>query len=140
MFFIEYQDQQDPNQQKYFSFNWASERKEEIGELVGFQTEVVYPSIYEHGSAYYKTVRDFLSLDLPLACEYLEWNDKIIISYYLRSGNEFERNLLLLVKGTKEWKILQDEQIKGFSAGSFFVYEGQLIFVKNRNEVCIYTL
>ncbi|MEP1032750.1 hypothetical protein [Ekhidna sp.] len=139
LYFVEYKDHQDPNLQEYFSLDWMSGEVKQIETIPVKGNHVLQPSIYEHGSDYYKTVAEFLALDLPLSCEYLEWNDKIIISYYLRSGNDYERNLLLLQNANKEWKVLQDSQMKGFSPGAFFVFRDQLIFIKDRNEVCVYT-
>ncbi|WP_436517237.1 hypothetical protein [Ekhidna sp. To15] len=139
LYFIEYQDEHDPNQNAYFSLSWRDGRKEPITKIPTFGHSIQYPSIYEHGTEYHKTVSEFLSLELPHSCEYLEWNDKIIISYYLRSGNVFDRYLLLLQNGEKEWKVCQDTGMKGFSPGAFFVFQGQLIFIKDQNEVCVYT-
>lgn len=136
--FVEYQDQSDPTKQKYFILDWESLAKTYV-EGVETGENLTHPFTYEHGSEYFKTVAAFLSLELPLSCEYLEWDDKIIISYYLRSGNGFDRYLLLLKDGEKQWKVTQDEGMKGFSPGAFFVFEDQLIFIKDRNEVCVYT-
>lgn len=139
LYFIEYQDAHNPNQHVYFSMGWNSQSRKSIEQLPPFNSDIYYPSIYEYGSRYHKTVSDFLSLELPHSCEYFEWNDKIIISYYLRSGNAFDRYLLLLAHGVKEWKICQDTQMKGFAPGAFFVFQDQLIFIKDQNEVCVYT-
>ena len=139
IYFVEYKDQNDPAKQHFFSFNWTSGYKGHLEQVPHFKESLIHPNIYEQGSDYHKTVAEFLALELPLSCEYLEWNDKIIISYYLRAGNEFDRHLLLLKKGAKEWKIRQDNRMKGFSLGAFFVFNNQLIFIKDRNEVCVYT-
>lgn len=139
LYFVEYKNEKDPNLQTYFTLDWGSREKKELDTVPKIDSTFYQPSIYEHGSDYHKTVSQFLSLDLALACEYLEWNDKIIISYYLRSDNAFERYLLLLHQGAKVWKICQDNQMRGFSPGSFFVFEEQLIFIKDQNEVCLYT-
>ena len=140
LYFIEYVDQHDPTKYQYIRLDWAGGAKDIIEEpKEGKNDALRYPYIYEHGSEYFKTVIDFLSVDSPLSCEYLEWEDKIIISYYLRSGNKFERHLILLKDGQKVWKLKQDGEINGFSSGAFFVFQNQLIFIKDLNEVCIYT-
>ncbi|WP_370089647.1 hypothetical protein [Ekhidna sp.] len=138
LYFVEYRDQNDPTNKKYFKLSWDDGNREGIEELPNLKKELKHPHIYEHGGSYHKTVADFLSMELPLSCEYLEWDDKIIISYYLRSGNGFDRFILLLQDGKKVWKVKQDEQMKGFSSGSFFVFQEQLIFIKDRNEVCVF--
>lgn len=101
-------------------------------------SSIIQPTIYEPTSDYFKTVGDFLGLDLPCSCEYLEWSNKIILSYYLRSGKVFDRHLLVLRDGKKLIKEVQDAEMKGFASGSFFVLNNQLIFVKNRNEIFVY--
>ncbi len=138
LFFVEYLNQNDPNQIQKFSYDWEN-AEHAIIESFEVNEIFIHPSVYEHGTDYHKTVAKFLSLELPLACEYLEWKEKIIISYYIRSGREFIRYLLLINDGEKVWKIQQDDQMKGFSPGSFFVFNDQLIFIKDRNEVCVYT-
>ena len=139
LYFVEYKNEKDPNLKAHFSLRWGTGEKKKLETIPAIDHTFFQPSIYEHGSDYHKTVSQFLSLDLALACEYLEWNDKIIISYYLRSDNAFKRHLLLLHNKEKVWKVCQDSQMKGFSPGSFFVFEEQLIFIKDQNEVCLYT-
>lgn len=138
LFFVEFQDQNDPNQMQNFSYDWDNGEYTPVNSFE-LNENFIHPSIYEHGTDYHKTVAEFLSLELPLACEYLEWKEKIIISYYIRSDREFIRYLLLINEGEKVWKIQQDDQMKGFSPGAFFVFNDQLIFIKDRNEVCVYS-
>lgn len=139
LYFVKYLDQSDPTQQSFFSLDFESGVKTELEHLPEFSSPARHPEVYEHGSDYFDTVSKFLSLELPVSCEYLEWQNKIIISYYLRSANGFDRYLLLLENGEKIWKVKQDEEMKGFSSGAFFVFNNQLIFIKDRNEVCVYT-
>jgi len=139
LYFVEYPEANDPSKQSFFQLDFSTENRKSIRDLPkGDSLAVMYPQLYESGSAYFQTVASFLSLDLPLSCEYLEWNDKIIISYYLRSDDGFDRYLLVLRGGEKAWKIRQDVGMKGFSPGAFFVFKSQLIFIKDQNEVCIY--
>ncbi len=138
--FIEYLDKLDPTKFRFIQLDWETGETQSVEEFMHANRSTVnHPYIYEHGSDYFRTVMDFLSIDSPLSCEYLEWGDKIIISYYLRSVTKFERYLLLLKDGKKVWKVKQDEEMNGFSSGSFFVFQDQLIFIKDLNEVCIYT-
>jgi hypothetical protein len=138
-----YTDRNDPNSQINSRIPLKSgngDKSEEIMDLPSNNRQLTYPSLYENGTEYHKMVSDFLGLALPLSCEYLEWNDKIIISYYLRSDDAFDRFLLLLDNGKKEWKLHQDQKMKGFSPEAFFIHDNELIFIKDLNEVCIYTL
>lgn len=140
LYLLKYKDRNDPNSQVNLKISLKSKNNDptEVERIPSIVSQVVYPFLYESGTEYHKMVSDFLGLELPLSCEYLEWNDKIIISYYLRSDNEFDRYLLLLDNGKKEWKLHQDHKMKGFSSESFFIHNDQLIFFKELNEVCIY--
>lgn len=144
MYFTKYMDRSDPNSQLYLRIpvnGGGVGDFEEVQEIPLIEEQsITYPTLYESGTNYHKTVSDFLGLELPLSCEYLEWGQKIIISYYLRSENEFDRYLLLLDNGKKEWKLHQDHKMNGFSSGAFFIHNDQLLFFKELNEVCIYTL
>lgn len=140
LYFIKYTDRNDPNSQVTISITKSKNQIDEVLEIPYREDNIIQPSLYENGTEYHKMVSDFLGLELPLSCEYLEWKDKIIISYYLRFGNEFDRYLLLLDNGRKEWKLQQDHNMKGFSPEAFFVMNDQLIFFKELNEVCTYTL
>lgn len=139
VFAIEYLDKHDPTQHQFIRFRLDDSEYETVDKIDGGEELTDTPHIYEVGTEYHRTVSSFLGLELPLSCEYLECADKIIISYYLRSEKGFDRFLLVLEDGKKVFKLKQDEKMKGFSSGAFFVLENQLIFIKERNEVCFYT-
>ncbi|MFK7952064.1 MAG: hypothetical protein AB8B73_04405 [Ekhidna sp.] len=140
LYFTKYKDRSDPNSKAFFKAVLGGKQAVEVDETPLSNTEVKYPTLYEVETPHHQTVSDFLGLDLPLSCEYEEWENKIIISYYLRSDNAFDRFLLLLDNGKKEWKLHQDRRMKGFSPGAFFIHQNQLIFFKELNEVCTYPL
>lgn len=127
----------DPNSAHYFEYDLKDMSKNQIAEVPAERNKVVEPALYSVGSENHQLVKNFLSLDLELPCEYFEIADFIIISYYLRSGSGFDRVLLVLKNGQKWFKVTQDNDMKGFSDGAFFVVGHKLIFVRNRNEVCI---
>lgn len=140
LFTSEYQDKNDPNRKTYFK--WLDKGKADVshGEIPAIAVDAIKPSIYELGTPYHKTVSNFLSLEIPCSCEYLEIGNKIIMSYYLRSGKKLDRFLLLLEDGKKVIKEVQDSGVHGFAPGAFFAIDDKLLFVKNRNEICIHTL
>jgi len=139
IYLVTYHNQQDPADHSIIQIHASDLSRQEVQELPNWHEKSIHPFVYESDTEYHKTVSDFLSLEQPLSCEYLEWNDKIIISYYVRSENVFDRYLLLLKDGNKELKVCQDQGMKGFAPGAFFVFENQLIFIQDRNEVCVYT-
>ena len=140
LYTVRYTDQNDPTVQQYVRYALKADLSEEVEVLPSLQFAHRTPELYELDSEHHRTVARFLSLELPLACEYTEIQENIIISYYLRSDNGFSRFLLLLTRGKKAWKIQQDRSMKGFSSGAFFVVNDRLIFIRERNEVCIYDL
>lgn len=140
LYTVKYKDQHDPTHHQFHQIDLRSGSKSEVKELPSIDALATESHVYEPESAYHTLVADFLGLELPLSCEYLELDNYIIISYYLRSENDFDRFLLLLKDGKKELKVHQDRSMKGFSPGAFFVYDNQLIFIKDRNEVCIHPL
>lgn len=127
----------DPTSAQYFEYDLKDMSKNHIAEVPADANHLIEPALYPAGSDSHQMVKNFLSLDLELPCEYFEIADFIIISYYLRSGSGFERILLVLKNGQKWLKVTQDQDMKGFSDGAFFVVGRKLIFVRNRNEVCI---
>ena len=140
LYYTQYEDRRDPNLKLFFKATWDGKSKKEVEKIPFSETQMSLPSLYEVGTDHHKTVSDFLGLELPLSCEYMEWQKKIIISYYLRSDVAFDIFILLLDKGNKESKLHQDHQMKGFSSGAFFIHNDRLIFFKELNEVCIYDL
>ena len=140
LFIAEYRDGNDPSNQLFFKLKDGI--REEINEedIPYKKVAIQYPFLYGQGSDHFKTVCEYLGLALPLSCEYMETGGKIILSYYLRSANGFDRYLLLLENGEKVWKELQDSGTKGFASGAFFVLDNNLFFVKNKNEICTYPL
>lgn len=136
---IQYEDQHDPSNYRFRCFDLDNQSVEILKNQPEIAHNAVEPFLYEMESDHHKTVSQFLSLELTTSCEYMEFDDYIIISYYLRSEKGFDRFLLLLKAGQKLWRVKQDGNMKGFASGSFFVVRNTLIFVRERNEVCIYT-
>ena len=137
---ISYNDQNNPSDHQFYRIDRSTGERAKLDSIPEVYVSAVLPQLYEHGTAHHKTVSEFMGLELPFACEYIELNDYIIISYYLRSENGFDRFLLCLKGGEKKWKLKQDAGVKGFSPGAFFVLKNQLIFIRERNEVCFYNL
>ena len=138
---IKYLDQKNPSDHIFSAINVNTGEVTEMENAPPVVDHpVTTPFLYEQGTEYHQTVSDFLAIELPTSCEYLEWGNKIIVSYYLRSKIGFDRYLLFLSDSEKQWQISQDRDVKGFSDGAFFVYKDNLIFIKNRNEVCVYPM
>lgn len=139
LFLVQYLDPNDPNEQTYFKYVWSDGSLQKQEKPFFEEEELLLPQIYLHGTEHHQTVAKYLKKQLPLSCEYLEWNGHVIISYYLRLENKFERHLLILKDGLTKAELLQDREVKGFSPGAFFVIDEQLIFIREQHEVCFYT-
>ena len=135
---LKYEDPGDPTKNTLWVLNVNFGSRTQVDKVLETNEEVIHPYVYEQGTEYHQLVSNFLSMDLPLSCEYLELENKIIISYYLRSERGFDRFLLVIDSdGKLQNKVKQDHEMKGFAPGSFFVWNSKLIFVKDGNEVGI---
>ncbi len=91
-----------------------------------------FPLQFDRGSSSHHMVADFLETEpekLP-SVEYLEYQDHIIICYYVRLGTKFARKLLILKGDSELCHLVIDEEMSGFAAGSFFVQDQTLIYVE----------
>ncbi|MEM0940867.1 MAG: hypothetical protein AAF600_04830 [Bacteroidota bacterium] len=140
LYSLEYKNVDDPTLKVLKRININTKKVKIIDALPVLNRHIKEALLFKLDSQGHQTIADYLALKLELSCEYLEFTNNIVISYYLRSGEAFDRFLLLIKDGKKKWKVRQDHQMKGFSSGAFFVVEGKLVFVKDRNEVCIYSL
>lgn len=110
-------------------------------------TEARLPSApvqYLEGSNHFDTVRTFLERKLNLkavaALEYLEYNEQILISYYVTEKDLANYLIVLDQSGSVRLHEKLDEHLKGIGLDTFFVLSGCLIFVKNREELVSYFL
>lgn len=137
-FISEYMDQNDPTHKKVYQLSGREKVEIDVARIPDLEVEIMSPYLYEVGTEYHQITSTFLSLSLPLSCEYLEFKGNIIMSYYIRSGKVYDRYILIIKEGKKVFKEKQDTGIAGFAAGAFFGLNNSIIFIKNRNEICIY--
>jgi hypothetical protein len=104
---------------------------------------VVYPVVYHAGTQYHSTLAAFIKSrkghEAAGHIEYLELQEKIIMSYYFRSDKGLANFLLMLDKNGEE--LLYETLGLNFVAlgwNSFFVCYQSLVFVKNKTELNIY--
>ena len=140
LYISKYEDQKDPNRKRYYRLGESEASEIQFNDVPDAKVEITQPSIFDLGSESLSTVEKYLSKQLPLPCEYFEKEQKIIMSYYLRSKEAFSRYLRYLDGTEVILDCIQDESMKGFASGSFFVLSNRLIFVRNRNEIVVYTI
>jgi hypothetical protein len=113
--------------------NIAAEERRQVG-----------PVQYLEGSNHFETVRTFLERKLNFkavaALEYLEYNNQILISYYVTEKGLANYLIVLDQSGSVRLHEKLDEHLKGIGLDTFFVLSGCLIFVKNREELVSYFL
>lgn len=102
--------------------------------------EIRFPEQFPADHSHFKTVAQFLhqtwGYQAVEGLEYLEHKALVLISYYLYTDQKLE-NYILVMKDDGE-VIFQDclgTQLSGIALDTFFIYEEQLIFVKQKNEI-----
>lgn len=113
------------------------------------QTEETLPLLrplqYVDGHPYFATVQTFLAsrfnLSVVHALEYLEASSLIFISCYSQDENGLTNDFLVL---STDGKLLLREifgtHLKGIGQDTFFIYDGSVIFVRNRGELISYRI
>lgn len=104
------------------------------------QPESGIPTLYLPDTEGFQMIAQFLNQSIVLGCEYLEQDGWIIIGYYSAFDKNFERKLLILENGKEVLHEVQDTEMSGFAAGSFFTFQNRLIFIKKKTEINIYEI
>ena len=105
---------------------------------------VIRPFQYEEGTAHFDTVKQFMQTRLgvsPVAIiEYLEVKSLIFVSVF--QNKEGLANFLYVIQANGD--VLMEEQLgthlKGVALDTFFIFSGNLIFVKNKNVLISYKI
>lgn len=107
-------------------------------------TTSIFPVVYHQGTEAFNKVSKFLmtrGIEAAESLEYLETEDHILVTYYLRENKKLSRHVYVM---NREGKLLLnrqlDENMEGVVFQSFFTYKNLLIFVENRNELHVYQL
>jgi hypothetical protein len=101
---------------------------------------MVLPFHYAEESPYFQTVKHFLkefaSLDLVGACDYLEHNNLIIISAHQKVEQNLSNALYVF---NSSGNLLMTEILaahsKGLASDTFYIVNEELIFVKEKREI-----
>ncbi len=107
--------------------------------------KLLLPFRYINDSTHFKTVSNYLlstyAVQAMHVIEYLEYQGLIFISFYVQ-GEEHMNNRLLVIddEGQEEFQVTLGENLKGISDNTFFLFNGNLIFVDNRNQFFNYLI
>lgn len=104
-----------------------------------------YAFHYVESSDYFATVNKFLASILNIsivgAVDYFQYEGGVVISYYTQKGKHLVNKLLVL--NLKKDILLEEtlgEELTGISDNTFFIYDDNLIFVKEKCNFFIYPL
>lgn len=105
---------------------------------------VIRPFQYEQDTAHFNTVRDFLELKCGIKAvvnlEYLEFESLIIASVFVKEQDLANYLYVFTAEGNVVLKELLGRDLKGVGLDTFFIFSGQLIFVKNKCELLSYKI
>ncbi len=99
-----------------------------------------YPESSPHFPTIFKFLYHLINIEAQNGVDYLEVNDKIIFSYYIYRGNQFQ-NYLLVTNQNK--KILLHDFIaesEGIGIDTFSIKSDILLYVKNQNQLIGYEI
>ncbi len=117
--------------------------KAKVVEQVG--SHVLYPLHYDLESPHFETVKSFIVSHFNIkavgACDYLEVEDLIIISWFYSEGNTLA-NVISVIDS--DGKIVVEEKLgtglDAYASDTFFVLKNRLIFVVNKTQLVVYEL
>ena len=99
----------------------------------------LYPSQSQHFTWFEKFISQVTSHKPELCCEYLELENRLIISYYFFEGDVLVNNLLV---ANDAGEVIESfplgKNLKGIGKDTFFVVENNLIFISDKNTLHIY--
>lgn len=109
------------------------------------RTDVYKPVRYTEGTSHYETVKRFVeqkaSMEISRGVEYLEWENRILLSVYLEQGGKLANYLLVFDReGEKLMEEKLGENLPGLGTDTFFILTGCLFLVKNKSELAAYVL
>lgn len=106
---------------------------------------LTYPLHYVEGTDYFETCKTFLynrlRLEAVKAIEYLEIENKIIISFYSNEVDNMVNYLLVTdLSGEIVFNEIIQRNINAIGLQTFFIVKNQVIFVKEKNEIFSFDL
>ncbi len=105
-----------------------------------------FPLLYKEGEAYFEQVKQFLMAQLPSepigAIEYAETADFLFCAYYEKDDAEKLQCKLAVfdLEGNMYLHETLGSGLTGIGSDSFFIFGGNLYFIRNRSSFVIYSL
>ncbi|NMM50543.1 DUF4905 domain-containing protein [Marinigracilibium pacificum] len=106
---------------------------------------LIFPVQYPEGTEYFNDINEFLSLKSIKPCvgavEYLETERFILISGYERIDKFFKHKLYIFdEEGSLLKEILLEKAGKGLSKDPYFIFNGKLFVIEDKNTISIYAV
>ena len=109
-------------------------------------SSIVNPNYYSIDNKYFEKIAHFIQhlndgLIAEEALEYLEYNGKIITSFYAKKAEKFV-NYISVVSEDGEVLLLEElgRELNAVSADTFFLVKEKLVYLKNKKELVIFEL
>jgi len=101
------------------------------------------PIHYKADNQYYPRLAAFIEqltgLKAVVAIDYLEYKNKIIISFYTIDNEKLASRIVIVSEdGVKEAEELTGTELSGIGIDTFFVFRDILFFVKNKKELVLH--
>lgn len=134
---------------KFISMKDKTEKslmKEEVDSLLaGENKNLHFPFQYTEKQPYFETVKQFIiqytNTKPVLGCEYAEYQNLILISYYIHERSALANYLLVIDKeGQLYLQDMLDKNLNQIGLGTFFIANDKLVLIKEKNQLITYAL
>lgn len=103
-------------------------------------SSLVYPIRYHEGEKNFQIVKEFIKKRIKVeilgAVDYLEYENLLFISYFFGKNSQLNNKLLTLdLKDNVILHELLDLNLRGIALDTFFIYNTQLIFIKEKKQL-----
>ncbi|UII27275.1 DUF4905 domain-containing protein [Fulvivirga maritima] len=120
----------------------------EVGSIVDDEhrnKSIVQPFYYQQNTKHFETVHKFIQKKWQIESEkgvhYFENETFVIISYYYAENKGLTNNLVVMDRqGNLLLQEVIGKDLPGIADDTFFIYDDQLIFVKENSELFVYQL
>lgn len=113
--------------------------------LPGENKNLRYPFHYIETQPHFETVKQFIiqyTNTKPVqGCEYLEYKNLILISYYIQESSALANYLLVIdMEGQLYLQEALDKRLSQIGLGTFFIANDKLVLIKEKNQLISYAL
>lgn len=134
--------------QGYAAMDWDGQilaDKSEMDPVLEDTTNLHYPFQYQPGENDYEMIKSFIQQEInvspELGIEYLESEDYVFVSYYIKEEKAMANYLLVSdLNGTTHLNKKINTGSTGIGRDTFFIFERNLVFISNSNCLFVYAI